>query len=143
MKWDPDSVKKDWLIADGEYDFEVIESEDQNDQWEGKPQLFVKFRVFLDNGGTVIISQFIKQAAAFLVDQLARSVGGLDDQADAGEVLAEDLLNKSGRGFIGRRTLKSGNVRNEFKRFLAPADDKEKNLQKDIKKAEKEDDIPF
>lgn len=143
MKWDPDSVKKDWLIPDGQYDFEVIESEDGTDQWKGEPQIFLKFRVFLDNGGTVIIAQYIKQVAAFLVDQLARSVGGLDDQADAGEVMAEDLLNKSGRGYVGRRTLQNGNVRNEFKRFLAPSDDQGKNLQEDIKKAEKDDDIPF
>ena len=144
MKWDPDSIKKDWLIPEGDYEFEIIEAEDQNDQWEGKPQMFIKCRVFLDDGNTVQISQFIRQARAFLVDQLARSVG-LIAEADAGEVDAEDLLNKTGRGYIHKYKKQSGQERNEFNKFHRPAasDVDENKLEKDIKEAEKEDDIPF
>lgn len=142
MKWDPESIKKDWLIPDGDYEFEVIEAEDQNDQWEGNPQLFIKFRVFLDNGNSVQISQFIRQAAAFLVDQLARCVG-LDAEADAGEVDAQDLLNKTGRGHIHKRKKQNGDERNEFNRFHPPEAEPKKKLEKDIEQAQLEDDIPF
>ena len=147
MKWDPDSIKKDWLIAEGDYDFEVIEAEDQKDQWEGNPQIFIKFRVFLDDGNSVQISQFIRQAAAFLVDQLARAVG-LDAEANAGEVLAEDLLNRSGRGHIHKREKKSGDKRNEFNRFHPPKEESpkeelKKKVVNDVYKEDEEDDIPF
>lgn len=128
MKWDPETINDRRLLPEGDYDFEVVKAVEETNQWDQRPQLFLQFRVFLDDGNTVLISQYIKQVAAFLAAQLARSVG-LNDAADEGNLDAEDLMNKTGRGFLKVRENKEGNKRNEFGRFDPPAEDPKKKTR--------------
>tara|TARA_R100001443_G_scaffold5858_5_gene14678 strand:+ start:6965 stop:7393 length:429 start_codon:yes stop_codon:yes gene_type:complete len=142
MQFDPNTVKDaSWLVPEGEYDFEIVHAEDSVSNF-GLQQMFFKFRVFLADGNTALIHQYIDENHLYQLKHLCNSIGCIEFWND-GDCDPGDMFNKSGRGFLGTYDKKDGTKRNTFKRFLEPEEASKKKLEDDIKKVEGDDDIPF
>tara|TARA_B100000214_G_scaffold368428_1_gene339965 strand:+ start:7379 stop:7807 length:429 start_codon:yes stop_codon:yes gene_type:complete len=142
MQFDPNTVKDaSWLVPEGEYDFEIVHAEDSVSKF-GVEQMFFKFRVFLADGETALIHQYIGGKHLYKLKHLCNSIGCIQFWND-GDCDPGDMLNKSGRGFLGTYDKNDGTKRNTFQRFLKPKEDSKKKLEDDIKNVEGEDDIPF
>ena len=158
MQFDPKDVSEQperKLIAEGEYDFEVIDAENTVFESDGEEhkQIKLKLRIFCDEG-TIVLNTWVGYPVNKLwrLRDFCRCVG-LVKAWESGEVTPDDCVGKAGECVVG-----IWKERNTIRKFLQenhseandPAGRTSKGVKatagkfySDIDEAAKEEDFPF
>lgn len=97
MKFSPkteDDIKREALLPPGEYDFEVIKSEDKQSQ-SGNDMIAVQLKVFGPNGERTV-RDWLMEKMAYKLRHFCAATGILP-KYEAGTLTAEDCLGRSGK----------------------------------------------
>jgi len=132
------------LLPDGKYGF-VISDAKETISKAGNEMIVLTVRVYKDDGGFILVTDYLMESMAFKLRHACEATGLLGDY-DAGELNADNFVGKEGflkiktqpaKGEYGPKNVIADYIVGEG--FKPPKD----NLSKSLDGDELEDDIPF
>jgi hypothetical protein len=155
MKFTPKSdkeISEERLLPEGTYGFEISGGVDKQSK-AGNDMIELTVRVFKPDGTFLLVTDYLMEAILYKVSHAAKACG-LEDKYNAGTLLGEDFIGKTGELKLGIQKDKNGQYpdKNVIKDYVVPKDGKSAAIPKGSNKAastkkvdtsDLEDSIPF
>ncbi len=120
MDFNAKQMREDSLIAEGEYQFEVLDAREKRSS-SGNDMLNLKLRLFINNRHIVYWTTIVLTPKMFFMLEHFCKTTGMPEKIDEGRVMAQDCLGKQGKIYIVQRMDKdTGELTNQTKDFVKP-----------------------
>lgn len=92
-----EQLKLESLLAEGEYDFEIIKAEDTHSKKSGAEMIALEMKVFrADGNGFVFVKDYLLASMAFKLIHFAKATG-LTEEYNKGTLVAATCLGRCGK----------------------------------------------